>query len=193
MRSYLRKAAMLALVICATQAGAAGRNFGLGFVLGDPTGFSAKYWTSGSTAMDFHVGWTGPWSRRDMYWNSNCYDPGYYNDNRGYCNGQARDYRDRYYDGYNGWRVFHVHADYLYHNFNAIRATEKFPLYYGPGLAINYLNYDFLEFGARGNFGIAWMPRRAPMDVFLELAPTLYLFPSPYFDVNAGLGARFYF
>ena len=30
----------------------------------------------------------------------------------------------------------HIHADYLWHSFNAIRSTQKFVLYYGPGLKI---------------------------------------------------------
>lgn len=185
--------ATIAAILLGTAAQAAGRNFGLGLVLGDPTGFTGKYWTSGRTALDFNIGWSGAWHDRDVYWNSNCYDPGFYDRNRSYCNDQARDYRGEYGRGYRNWRIFHMHADYLFHNFNAIRATEKFPLFYGPGLALNYLNYDYLEIGARGNFGIAWMPRNAPMDVFLEIGPTIYIFPAPDFDVNAGLGARFYF
>ncbi len=32
--------------------------FGLGILLGQPTGISAKYWTSGSTAFDFGVGYS---------------------------------------------------------------------------------------------------------------------------------------
>jgi hypothetical protein len=31
------------------------------------------------------------------------------------------------------------------------------------------------------------------MDIFLEIAPTLNIFPGPDMDVNAGVGARFYF
>lgn len=175
--------------LLAGSAWAQGRNFGVGLVLGDPTGFTAKYWTSSTTALDFGLGWSGYWNRYG-YYDPSCNDGRFYNDHRAYCDTRSYDYRDRY--GY-GWDIFHIHADYLFHNFDLIRATERFPLFYGPGLAINYFNYDYLQIGVRGDFGIAWMPRRAPLDFFLELAPTLELFPGPHLDVSAGLGGRFYF
>ena len=34
------------------------RGFGLGVILGEPTGISAKYWTSGSSAMNFGLGYS---------------------------------------------------------------------------------------------------------------------------------------
>lgn len=182
------KILFLAIGLCASVQGA-GRNFGLGLVLGDPTGISGKYWTSSTTAFDFNVGWSGYW-RQDGYYDPDCNNDRYYRDHYNYCNDRGYNYRDRY--GY-GWDIFHFHADYLFHNFDAIRSTERFPLYYGPGIAFNYLDYHYTQFGARGNFGIAWMPRRTPLDLFLEIAPTIYLFPGSQFDVNAGLGMRYYF
>ena len=178
--------AALVLMLSA-GAWAQGRNFGVGVVLGDPTGFTAKYWTSSTTALDFGLGWSGYWNRYGNY-DRACDDGYFYERNRGYCN--SRGYYDRY--GY-GWDIFHFHADYLFHNFDVIRATERFPLFFGPGLSVNYFNYDYMQFGVRGDFGIAWMPRRVPMDLFLEIAPTLELFPGPHLDVGAGLGGRFYF
>ena len=35
-----------------------GRKFGLGFVLGDPTGLSGKYWVGPTNALDFALGFT---------------------------------------------------------------------------------------------------------------------------------------
>jgi hypothetical protein len=184
------KSLLFVIAVSLSAQAAGGRNFGLGMVLGDPTGFSGKYWSSSTTALDFNVGWAGYWHGRDGYWDPDCNSAAFYRRNVGYCEDQAYNYRRDY--GY-GWRIFHMHADYLFHNFDAIRATERFPLFYGPGLSVNYWNYDFLQLGVRGNFGIAWMPRRAPMDLFLEVAPTMELFPGPDFDVSGGLGARFYF
>ena len=36
-----------------------GRKFGLGFVLGDPTGLSAKWWIGATNALDFGLGFWG--------------------------------------------------------------------------------------------------------------------------------------
>jgi hypothetical protein len=187
MKTYI-KILFLAITLT-TAAQAAGRNFGLGFTIGDPTGFSAKYWTSGTTALDFNLGWSGYW-REDGYYDPDCYNDRFYRNNVGYCEDRDYNYRNRY---DRGWDIFHMHADYLFHNFDAIRATERFPLYYGPGVAFNYLNYDYTQFGLRGLFGIAWMPRRAPIDLFLEIAPTMYVIPRPDLDIGAGIGMRFYF
>lgn len=171
---------------------AAGRNFGVGFMLGDPTGFTAKYWTSSRTALDFGLGWTGNYWGSTNWYDDRCYRRSFRNDNPGYCRDQA--YGPEYYDddGY-GWRVFHVHADYIFHNFNVIRTSEKFPLHYGPGIMLNYVDYDFAQIGVRGNFGISWLPRRVPMDVFLEIAPGFLIIPRPDFDIDACVGARFFF
>lgn len=188
--SVLRKG--LALVaLLATLAPAAGRNFGLGVVFPSPTGLSAKLWTSGTTALDFVLGWSGGY--RDGYYDPSCNDSRFYDRNYNYCNDYYYDYRGgRGYYG-DGMRNLHIHADYLFHNFNIIRTSERFPLYAGPGVALNWWRYEFLEVGVRGDFGVAWLPRRAPMDVYLEVAPVVYLIPYPNFNVDLGLGTRYYF
>ena len=191
----------VAVALLAAAASAGGRNFGLGVVMPSPTGLSAKLWTSGTTAIDFVLGWSGGGYgyRRgypEGYNDGRCYDNGFYRNNVRYCNDQAYGYYGydgRYWGSRYGWRTFHIHADYLFHNFNLIRTSERFPLFYGPGINIEYWEYEELALGVRGNFGIAWLPRRAPMDVFLELGPVVNLFPEPFFHVNVGLGTRFYF
>ena len=43
---------------CATQDSLAQqRKFGLGVIIGEPTGLSAKLWTSSVNAFDFGLGW----------------------------------------------------------------------------------------------------------------------------------------
>jgi len=139
------------------------RKFGIGVMVGEPTGLSAKLWTSSATALDFGLGWSVGGDRIGRY--------------------------DGYYDGRS--RV-HFHMDYLWHSFDAIRSTERFPLYYGIGGRINsgagYRN----SLAVRGVFGIAWLPRGTTMDVFLEVAPSLQLSPSSGFGMDAALGARFF-
>src|ERR1700741_2761720 len=80
------------------------RNFGMGAIFGEPTGLSGKAWTSRTTAFDFGVGWSF-----------------------------GGDRLSRYEGTYNGGNRVHLHVDYLWHSFNAIHSSERFPLYYGVG------------------------------------------------------------
>jgi hypothetical protein len=140
------------------------RAFGLGVIIGEPTGISAKLWTTNNNAFDFGLGWSVGGDR-----------VGNYNGN------------------YNGGNRVHFHMDYLWHAFDAINSSERFPLYYGVGGRINSgAGYD-ASLAIRGVFGIAWMPRRTPVDIFLELVPSLQLTASTGFALDAGFGARYYF
>jgi len=140
------------------------RTFGLGVILGEPTGVSAKLWTSSVNAFDFGLGWSIGGDRIGNY------------------NGT--------YDG--GSRV-HFHMDYLWHTFDAFNSTERLPLYYGIGGRINSgAGYD-ASAAVRGVFGIAWLPHNTAMDVFFELVPSLQLTSSMLFGLDAGIGARYFF
>lgn len=164
----MKKSFFLLLVLCVVApVEAQDRRFGLGVVVGEPTGISAKYWTSNSEALSFGVGWYArhaAWIRRF----------------------------DGYYYYYTGTR-FHIHADYLWHDFDAIRSAERFPLYYGVGARLETGGMESPAAGVRGVFGIAWMPRSTPLDVFVEIAPTILLAPSPGVGIGAGLGVRYFF
>jgi hypothetical protein len=140
------------------------RGFGLGVIIGEPTGISAKLWTSSINAFDFGLGWSIGGDRIGKY-------KGFYDGNR---------------------RV-HFHMDYLWHSFDAIRSSERFPLYYGIGGRINNgAGYD-ASLAVRGVFGIAWLPHNTPLDVFLEVVPSLQLTSSTGFGIDAGIGARYFF
>jgi len=141
------------------------RNFGLGIILGEPTGVSAKLWTTSTTAFDFGLGWSVGGDRL-----GNKYDGSY--------------------DG--GSRV-HFHMDYLWHAFDAISSTERFPLYYGIGGRINTGAGYKSSAAVRGVIGIAWMPHETPIDIFLEVVPSLQFSSSTDFAIDAGLGARYFF
>ncbi len=138
--------------------------FGLGVIIGEPTGISAKLWTSSVNAFDFGLGWS--------------------------IGGDRIGKHEEYYEG--GSRV-HFHMDYLWHAFNAIRSSERFPLYYGIGGRINTGGGYDPSLAVRGVFGIAWLPHNTPIDVFLELVPSLQLTPSTGFGIDAGIGARYFF
>ncbi len=143
---------------------AQGNGFGIGLIIGEPTGISAKLWTSEYTAFDFGLGWSVRGDRFGRY--------------------------DGYYSGQNS---VHVHADYLWHSFVAINSSERFPLYYGIGGRLHDGAGYNSSLAVRGVFGIAWIPRETPIDVFLELVPTLQLTTSSGFGIDAGIGVRYFF
>jgi hypothetical protein len=154
----------LLLFILASVTIAQERRFGLGVIIGEPTGISAKLWISPVNALDFGLGWS-----------------------------VGGDRVGNYKGGFDGGSRVHFHMDYLWHWFDAIHSSERFPLYTGVGGRINTgAGYD-ASAAVRGVFGIAWLPRQTPIDVFIELVPSLQIVPSTGFGIDAGLGARFFF
>ncbi len=166
------------LILSTTREAQAQGNLGLGFVLGNPTALSLKYWLSkNNTALDFALG-TGGYRGR-------------------YChthNGNTHCHRRGY-----GYNDFHIDGNYLFHYF--FRSSEKIGFFYGPGIAIETGNhyYDHHEdydgdfrAGPRAKFGVVWIPKAVPLDVFLELAPTFYVIGGGN-TVHGGLGVRFWF
>lgn len=154
---------VLCMIILAKPAIAQDHGFGIGAIVGEPTGLSAKLWTSKINAFDFGLGWS--------------------------VGGDRISYNGHY-DG--GSRI-HFHMDYLWHSFNAITSTERFPIYYGIGGRYNSGGGYDGSFGVRGVFGIAWFPRSTPIDLFVELVPVLQLTQSTGFGIDAAIGIRFFF
>ena len=87
----------------------------------------------------------------------------------------------------------HIHADYLWHSFTAIQATEKFVVYYGPGLKLKTGKNNDAQLGIRGVLGLDWMSSQMPIDVFMEIAPVFNFVPGTGFKIDAAFGARYYF
>ncbi|MFH0736735.1 MAG: hypothetical protein V1773_19450 [bacterium] len=155
--------ALVMMMIIIKPISAQDRGFGLGLVLGEPTGLSAKLWTSKVNAFDFGLGVS--------------------------VGGDRISYKGNY---DNGSRV-HFHMDYLWHSFSAISSTERFPLYYGIGGRFNSGGGYDGSFGVRGVLGIAWLPRSTPLDIFVELVPVLQLTATTGFGFDAGVGVRYFF
>ena len=86
-----------------------------------------------------------------------------------------------------------ISGDYLWHSFDAIRSTYRFPVYYGVGGTFTSGRPQSDILGVRGVVGIAYWPRKAPIDIFLQVVPTLVLTPSTSINVNVGLGGRYFF
>jgi hypothetical protein len=140
------------------------RGLGLGVILGEPTGFSAKLWTSPVNALDFGLGLSIGGDRIGKY------------------NGS-----------YDGGTRMHFHMDYLWHSFDAIYTDIRLPVYYGFGGRFNSGAGYNSSLAIRGVFGVAWLPREAPFEMFVELVPTLQFTSPAGFGMEAGVGARYYF
>jgi hypothetical protein len=92
---------------------------------------------------------------------------------------------------YNG--ALSMHVDYIYHSFDVIKSKYRFPLYYGFGARIRLVDNADNSLGARGVIGIAWLSDEAPFDVFVEVVPVFNLFPETALNLDAAIGARYYF
>ncbi|MGB2869256.1 MAG: hypothetical protein WBD36_12450 [Bacteroidota bacterium] len=157
-----------ALIACCLFFGVQGliaqEGFGLGVIIGEPTGISAKLWTSSENAFDFGLGWS-----------------------------VGGDRIVRYDGNYNGGSRVHFHLDYVWHSFDAIHSSERFPVYYGFGGHLNNGAGYNSSMAVRGVIGVLWLPRDTPIDVFIEMAPSLQLTSSTGFGIDAGIGARYFF
>ena len=164
MKSYVLIILIAFLFLLYCNSYSQNKKFGLGFIVGEPTGLSAKLWISKSNALDFGLGWS---IRRYHFY---AYDPDYY-----------------------GISHIHFHIDYLWHYFDALSNSGQFPLYFGAGGNIYAASGYNTVFGIRGVFGISWLPRSTPVDLFFEIVPTLIIINPSGFTIDAGLGARIYF
>ena len=141
----------LTILLCAGAAHAQDKGFGIGIILGEPTGISAKKWIGSHSAIDAAVAWSF---------------------------GQGGS--------------FHLHADYLHHNFNLFDVESgRLPLYFGIG--IRFKTDPETTLGARFPVGICYIFEKAPLDIFLEIGPVLDLIPGMSFEFTGSIGARFYF
>lgn len=141
---------LLAIVLCGV-AQAQSKGFGLGIILGEPTGISFKHWTGHNTALAGAAAWA-----------------------------------------FGRQNAFHLHLDYIFHNFRLIKAERHtIPFYYGIGLRFKDERKDRL--GVRFPLGIIYMFDNAPIDIFLEIVPIFDFVPRTELSINAGIGARYYF
>ncbi|MFA4949143.1 MAG: DUF3996 domain-containing protein [Candidatus Krumholzibacteriia bacterium] len=131
----------------------------LGVILGEPTGLSAKYWTTTNTALDFGAAWSF---------------------------------------GKDG--NFHLHCDYLYHNYNIFKVDEgSLPLYFGIGGRVRFEDdhsineHHGTRVGLRLVLGLEYLVAAYPMSIFFEIAPIVDVAPATEGSMNGGLGIRYVF
>ncbi|HPS65901.1 MAG TPA: DUF3996 domain-containing protein [Ignavibacteria bacterium] len=90
----------------------------------------------------------------------------------------------------------HIHADYLYHNYNLI--NSDIPFYVGIGGRIKLHNTseggkDDARLGVRVPVGLDFFIKDIPVDIFVEIAPIVDLTPSTEVTFNGGVGFRYFF
>jgi hypothetical protein len=148
-----------------------GRKFGLGFMVGDPTGLTAKLWVAPTNAIDFGAGFWG-------YGFDNCAGHGlpcnHFGDHAGTFN-----------------------ADYLWQS-NIVRGRAQLDWHIGAGARTIWYSGcagDCFALAARMPVGLDLMfANPAMLELFLELAPTLYVVPQlADLGVEGAFGARLYF
>jgi hypothetical protein len=142
----------LAILFLSGIARSQDKDFGLGIILGEPTGISAKKWLSDNSALDGAVAWSlvTPSS-------------------------------------------FHLHADYLYHDFNIFNVKKgKLPLYFGIGFRVRIREGDN-RLGIRIPVGICYIFDQSPLDIFYELGPVLDLTPATKLRLTSSIGIRYFF
>lgn len=154
----------------ATEVGTA-RTFGLGVAIGDPTSFVGKVFIGRENAIDFGVGFFSLWNRcrRD--------------NGTQVCGGT--------------WGSLTLNADYLW-QFEIVRGRKaKLDWHIGAGGRIWILNHDAnqdLAIAGRMPVGVdLTFTRPNFIEVYLEVAPAMYVFPEPGINPEANLGVRFYF
>lgn len=136
---------------------------GLGVILGEPTGLSLKHWVTADHAIAAAAAWS--LAGRDS---------------------------------------LQLHADYLVHNFDALRRDLPDPpaLYYGVGARVQFheerggRRHDDdgdTAVGVRFPVGFSYFLGRSALDLFVELVPSLDVSPSTELNLEAAVGARFYF
>ncbi|HEY8241188.1 MAG TPA: hypothetical protein VIH35_07070, partial [Kiritimatiellia bacterium] len=98
--------------------------------------------------------------------------------------------------------MFRLHADYLWHNFGAIKnqdAKAALPVYYGIGARVRFEDDENgnddedTTAGIRFPVGIDIIIRNTPIDVFGEIVPVMELVPETDLDFDAGIGLRYFF
>lgn len=159
--AMLLSIALLALIANTTPAEAQGR-FGLGLMVGDPTGFSWKYKLDSQNALDGALGFS-PYDRFrfhvDYLWISRPFD--------------NQDFSLTY--GVGGAAGF--------------GRTDYVLVSRGNGY---FWRTEDRGFGIRGPVGINYMIPRSPVELTVELAPVLVLTPDGGVGIDGGVAVRVY-
>ena len=145
---------LIIIILSGTLSPAQDKGYGIGIILGEPTGLSGKYWLNNTNAIDFGLGFS--------------------------------------FTHFNNSGI-QLHCDYLWNIYDLFKTSEKFVIYYGPGIKILTGGSNDAKLGIRGVAGIGWFIKDAPLDLFFEAAPVVDLIPGTILKIDGGIGARYYF
>lgn len=157
-------------VTAPSTAHAAGGNFGLGIILGEPTGFTGKVYVSPKNAFDFGMAWSfGDYFALygDYLWQF----PGGFGHSSRFVSQLSP------YVGVGLVLAFANGKDWWRDGKNRFFGTSR----------------DSFGIGVRIPLGIEWRPSDPPLGVFLELAPGIAMVPSTSAFFMGGIGVRYYF
>jgi hypothetical protein len=139
--------------------------FGIGLMLGEPTGVTAKIWNSDRTAWVIDVGdsyFGEPRVDVDYVWHFNSYNSPYVSLYAA-VGGVAG-----FGEGYSG--------------FFYTRSGDRF----------YYRTTDNVGFAGRAMLGLNFIPYRTPLEFFAELGPLVGIAPLYGWNLDFALGLRFY-
>jgi uncharacterized protein DUF3996 len=146
----------------------ANKKFGVGLELGEPTGVNAKLFLQPDQALDFGLG--------------------------------------EIYHHYYGGDGFHAYVDYLWHP-TVLTEAEAFELPFYVGVGGRIWQFDYTcgpdnctgadAFGIRVPVGVSFDFNNVPLDIFVQLTPTLDFFrdyrPHDFaLDIDFSVGIRFW-
>jgi hypothetical protein len=87
-----------------------------------------------------------------------------------------------------------LQGDYLFHNFNKLDVGEGYlALYVGAGGQYTVFEDRSNQFALRSPLGVTYLLGSAPIDVFVEVAPTLRVTDPSALRFDGAIGFRYYF
>ncbi|PSQ95464.1 MAG: hypothetical protein BRD55_10535 [Bacteroidetes bacterium SW_9_63_38] len=87
-----------------------------------------------------------------------------------------------------------IQGDYLFHNFNELEVDEGYlAVYLGAGAQFTVIEDTDNQFTIRGPVGVDYMLGSAPVDLFVEVAPTLSVTDPTSLRFDGAIGFRYFF
>lgn len=88
-----------------------------------------------------------------------------------------------------------LQADHVWHDFGLLSVDEgRLPVYYGIGARVRFDDGPGDDgVGVRFPVGLAYLFQGNKVDIFGEVVPTLEVTPDTDFDVEGGIGLRYFF